>query len=45
MINGSLASAFTGDEQEGLTKINCPGMLNLRGILWSNCKPPKCIVT
>ena len=29
--SGAIASAFKGGEPGGLTKFNCPGMLNLRG--------------
>ena len=41
---GALASDFKGGGQGGLTKFNCPGMLDLRGNWWSNSKPSKCIV-
>ena len=29
--SGTLASAFKDDERGGLTKFNCPGILDLRG--------------
>ena len=29
--SGALTSVFKGSEREGLTKFNCPGMLDLRG--------------
>ena len=42
--SGALTSVFKGGELGGLTRFNCPGMLDLRGNWWSNCKPSKCIV-
>ena len=40
----ALTSVFKGSEREGLSKFNCPSMLDLWGNWWSNCKPSKCIV-
>ena len=42
--SGALESAFKVGERGGLTKINGPGMLDLQGNWWSNCKPSNCVV-
>ena len=42
--SGAMVSAFKGGECGWLTKFNCPGMLDLRGNWWFNCKPSKCLV-
>ena len=42
--SGALTSVFEGGERGGLTKFNCPGILDLRWNWWYNCKSSKCTV-